>query len=341
MTSLMATLRWGGAYVVITRVAPTVSAFFVWQGAVSIITTAVLIHRTYSILPSAARTGRFERAALQEVYDFARGMFLGSLLAFVLTQSDKLAVSTLLPLGDLGYYTLAATVASALMQLVVPLNTAVYPRLTGHVADNSEARVRETYHAACEWMAAIVVPPALVLAFFPELVLLAWSGNHATAGHVAPLLRVLVLGQLANAFMNMPYMLQLAYGWTALSIRINSAAVLFFVPAVLWAVPRFGAIGAAWVWLALNLGYLAVVASLMHRRLLLGAMPRWYRGAVAYPLAAGGAAAFFLLLAIPHSLTRAAAAVAVLGAGAVIFLATGMAIPAAREWALTLISRRT
>ena len=337
-SALLATLRWGGAYIVITRVAPTVSAFFLWQGAVSILTTAILIHRTYFILPEAHRRGRFERSALREIYGFARGMFLGSLLAFVLTQSDKLAVSSLLPLGELGYYTLAAALAGALMQLVVPLNTAVYPRLTGQVAEHREADLRETYHAACEWMAAIVVPPALVLAFFPELVLLAWSGNPATAAQVAPLLRILVLGQLANAFMNLPYMLQLAYGWTSLSIRINSAAVIVFVPAVMLAVPRFGAIGAAWVWLGLNLGYLAIVAAVMHRRLLLGAMPRWYRGAVAYPLGAGATAGVILLLAMPEHMSRGTAALAVVGAGALIFVSTGIAIPATRGWAWSAVA---
>ena len=340
-SALLATLRWGGAYVVITRIAPTVSAFFLWQGAVSILTTAILVHRTYFILPASSRSGRFDRAALKEVYGFARGMFLGSLLAFVLTQSDKLAVSSLLPLGELGYYTLAATVAGALMQLVVPLNTAVYPRLTGHVAEHREGELRETYHSACEWMAAIVVPPALVLAFFPELVLLAWSGNATTATHVAPLLRVLILGQLANAFMNLPYMLQLAYGWTSLSIRINSAAVVLVVPGVLLAVPRYGAVGAAWVWLGLNLGYITIVATVMHQRLLIGAMPRWYRGAVTYPLAAGVAAGLVIWVAMPQHLSREASAFAVVGASALIFAATGMAIPSTRRWAATLVAQRS
>lgn len=340
VSALLASLRWGGAYFMITRVEATVSAFFVWQGCVSILSTALLVRRTYSILPRAQRSGRFERSALQEVYGFARGMFLGSLLAFVLTQSDKLAVSSLLPLGELGYYTLASAIAGALMQLVVPLNTAVYPRLTSDVAEGRDSEVRKTYHAACEWMAAIVVPPALVLAFFPHLVLLCWSGSHDTAKHVAPLLRVLAIGQLANAFMNLPYMLQLAYGWTSLSIRINSAAVLFFVPAVLLTVPWLGAIGAAWVWLVLNVGYVFIVVALMHRRVLVGAMRRWYLGAVVMPLAAGATAATAGLAAMPDELTRTAAGVAVFAAGALILLATGLAAPTSRQWAMTLVGQR-
>ncbi len=229
-------------------------------------------------------------------------MFVGSVLAFLLTQSDKLAVSKLLPLAELGYYTLAATLAGGLMQLVAPLNTAVYPRLTVHVAMGNETALRQTYHDACEWMAAIVVPPAMVLAFFPDIVLLAWSGDPDLVARVAPLLRILVLGQLANALVNMPYMLQLAHGWTSLAIVVNSVAVLAFVPMVIWAVPKYGGIGAASVWLGLNLGYLAIAAGIMHRRVLKGATLRWYRDAVILPLMAASFLAFAMRFAFPDSL---------------------------------------
>lgn len=335
-SAVLATARWGGAYLVVTQVRPTVSAFFLWQGAVSVVTTAVLVHRIYRILPASGTRGRFDSAALVEVYTFARGMFLGSLLAFLLTQSDKLAVSKLLPLAELGYYTLAATVAGGLMQLVSPLNTAVYPRLTVHVAMGNESALRRTYHDACEWMAVIVVPPALVLATFPDVVLLAWSGDPELVAHVAPLLQILVLGQLANALVNMPYMLQLAHGWTSLAIAVNSIAVLVFVPMVIWAVPKYGSMGAASIWLGLNLGYLAVAAGVMHRRLLKGATLRWYRDAVIQPLAAASFLAIAMRFALPDGLSRSSAAFTAIGAGTVILLGTTAATPAARTWAASM-----
>ena len=41
-----------------------------------------------------------------------------------------------------------------------------------------------------------------------------------------------------------------AFGWTSLAIRINIIAVAIIVPAIIWITPRYGGVGAAWVWLA-------------------------------------------------------------------------------------------
>jgi len=183
-------------------------------------------------------------------------------------------------------------------------------------------------------MAAIVVPPALVLVCFPEIVVSLWSSDRALAATVGPILRVLALGYLANALMNIPYMLQLAYGWTSLAIRLNSVAVLLFVPLVIWSVPRYGALGAAGVWLALNLGYLLLVATLMHRQVLRGARGRWYRDAVVCPLVAGGALGLLSSMAAPNPGSRLASAAFLVGAGFLILIGTSLAIPSVRRWSI-------
>lgn len=330
-SAVLATLRWGGAYVVVTRISPDVSSFFLWQGVVSILTTVMLATRTYHILPPANAWGRFDRRALVEIYHFARGMFLGSILAFLLTQVDKLAVSKLMPLADLGFYTLAATVASGLMQLVTPLTTAIYPRLTMQAASGDEVGMRTTYLESCQWMAAIIVPPSVVLAVFPDLVLTAWAGNATLVLHVAPLLSILALGNLANALVNIPYMLQLAHGWTSLAIRVNVIAVIAFVPLVLWAVPRFGSQGAATVWLGLNLGYLMIGVHFMYRRLLPSTKWVWYRAAVAVPVATGGSVAIVLRLAMPEATSRLAAGGYAIGAGVLVLCAVVLVLPTVRN----------
>jgi O-antigen/teichoic acid export membrane protein len=331
MSALLATLRWGGAYLVVTRISPDVSSFFLWQGAVSILATVLLAIRTYRILPPCAERGRFDPAALTEVYHFARGMFLGSVLSFLLTQVDKLAVSKLLPLSELGFYTLASTLAGGLMQLVTPLTTAVYPRLTVQVASEDHAGLRNTYLASCEWMAAIIVPPSMVIAIFPDFVLRAWTGNATLVAHVAPLLAVLVLGNLANALVNVPYMLQLAHGWTSLAIRVNLIAVIAFIPLVLWAVPRFGGPGAAGVWLALNLAYLLLGIQFMYRRLLTATKWAWYRDAVLLPVAAGGSTALLLRLVAPVGSTRLEAGVFAVAAALLVLIAVVLVLPAVRR----------
>ena len=59
VSSFMATLRGLGAVGVIVWIAPTVQAFFLWQGLISVITLVILAFTTYTCLPKAGRSARF------------------------------------------------------------------------------------------------------------------------------------------------------------------------------------------------------------------------------------------------------------------------------------------
>lgn len=330
VVAFMATARWGGAYLVVVWGPPSVISFFTWQGAISLITVVVLLRRSYKLLPPASEPTRFSLSSLRSIRGFASGMSIAALLTFLLTQGDKLVVSRLLTLTDFGYYTLAAALAGGLVQLIVPMNNAVYPRLTEQIARGDVSALTRTYLAACEWMAVVIVPPALLLAFFSEQVLLLWTGDPNIARAAAPLLSVLALGTLFNGFVNLPYMLQLAYGWTSISIVMNVTAIAVLFPCIIWAVPRFGAIGAAMAWLALNAGYVLLTAHFMHRRILRETKWRWYRVGVVRPLAIGVAMAALLWKLLPGVSTRGEAGVIVATCSALIAVAVVMCSPHAR-----------
>lgn len=297
--AILATLRWGGVLAVLAWISPSVQAFFVWQGLVSFISVIIYARKTYQWLPDSTRSGQFSLSVIKGVGRFAGGMATITLLALLLTQVDKLLLSGLLSLEQFGYYALAGVVAGGLAQLIIPINAAIYPKFTELVTCHDEVALIKTYHDSCQLMSAVIIPPALVLAAFAKPVLLLWTGNHVLTAAVAPILSLLVLGTLFNGFMNIPYMLQLAYGWTGLAIRVNIVAVAIIVPGILLVVPRYGAIGAAWVWIVLNAGYMLIGIQFMYRRLMPKEKGRWYRQSVANPLLTGAVVAFGLAYLLP------------------------------------------
>jgi O-antigen/teichoic acid export membrane protein len=115
-----------------------------------------------------------------------------------------------------------------------------------------------------------------LMACFAEGIMFVWSGDVGLARETGPLLSVLAIGTFLNGLMQVPYHLQLAHGWTGLSIKVNIVAVLLLIPAILWVVPRFGPLGAAWIWVALNGGYVLCAVQFMHRRLIPHEKWRWY-----------------------------------------------------------------
>ena len=330
MQSVLATLRWAGAVGVVAWWGGGIEAFFWWQGMVSLLSVAILARQTYHWLPSGERSARFDLTAFVRIRRFAGGMAATTLLALLLTQVDKLLLSKLVSLEEFGYYTLAASAAGALYFLVTPIATAVSPRLTELVAKSEQQVLIDTYHRASQWLAAVLIPAAVVMAAFAEPLLYVWTGNVNLAQQAAPLLALLALGTLCNGFMHVPYMAQLAHGWTGFAVRMNIVAVGFIVPAVLWAVPRFGAIGAAWAWVALNAGYVLIGVHFMHIRLLPGEKWRWYRRAVIVPLIVGTITALALqnLIILPQS--RVAMAAVLTGIGLLVMAAVMCAIPASR-----------
>jgi O-antigen/teichoic acid export membrane protein len=211
----------------------------------------------------------------------------------LLTQIDKVLLSRLLTLERFGYYTLAATVASALYMVIGPITQAIYPRMVELVSGENQAALVSVYHQAAQLVTVVTAPAAMLLSFFAAGVVYMWSGNADLAQHTAPILSALVIGTFLHGLMWIPYQFQLAHGWTRLTLQVNLVAVAVLVPAIFWIVPRYGAAGAARIWVALNAGYVLVDIQLMHRRLIPREKWRWYLLDVLVPLT--GAIAVMLL----------------------------------------------
>jgi len=294
VNSSLATVRGIGAVAILAWLSPTIQAFFIWQGLLSIATLGILASVTYASLPRAERTARFSLESLRSVWRFAGGMIGITFLALLLTQVDKILLSKLLSLGDYGYYTLAAVVAGALYMMIGPITQAFYPRLCEQHARSDTGALIETYHKAAQLVSVLAGSTAIVVILFPETLLLLWTQDQDLAARTAPLLSLLMLGNLLNGMMYMPYMTQLAHGWTSLTVKINIVAVLLIVPAILWVTPRYGAEGAAWVWVSLNAGYVIIGVHFMYRKILSTEKWRWYMQDLLMPLGAGLAASLLL-----------------------------------------------
>lgn len=284
-------LRGLGA-VAVLRVTPTLQAFFLWQAFVSITTLLVFGAKLYFALPKLDGPARFSILALKEIRTFAGGMFGVTFLAVLLTQTDKLLLSRLLPLDQLGYYLLASSMATGMYLAIGPVTQAIYPVLVRLVAETAVDRLSGAYHNASQVVSVLLAPIMLLFVMFPHGILYAWSGNTLLADRTAPILTVLAFGTFLNALLQVPYQLQLADGWTSLGLKLNTVAVLVLVPALIITVPIYGPLAAATVWVVLNIGYLLIEIPLVHRRLLPGEMRRWVMDDVIVPVGAAALIVF-------------------------------------------------
>ena len=241
----------------------------------------------------------FKRECLTDISDFALGMTGIITLSFVLIQADRIILSWLLPLNEFGYYTLAVTVAAVLSSVVQPFFAALFPRYSSLVAAGEQKNLITLYHQSNQLLAVGVATVAAVVALFAEEILYLWTHDASIAAKSALILSLLLIGTALNGLMNLPYALQLAHGWTRLTLYQNIISVLLVVPAIYWLAERYGGPGAAMVWIALNLGYITIGVPLMHRKLLPNEMWSWYRHDILPPVLAAAATAVAARLMVP------------------------------------------
>ena len=273
---IVATMRYGGVVAVLAWYASSIKVFFVWQAFSSIVSVILFVYLVYKTLPKSNKTPKFSVQAISEIWHFARGILGITFLALLLTQVDKVLLSKLITLESYGYYTLAATVAGGLALIAAPITQAIYPKMVEYVEQEKALELSSLYHQGAQLVSVLLAPVAAMLIFFTEDIIYLWSGDLGLAAKTAPILLPLALGSFLNCLVWMPYQLQLAYGWTSFAIKVNLIAVTLLVPAIFLVAPRYGAVGAAWVWALLNLGYVTIGMHYMYKKLLSKEKRSWY-----------------------------------------------------------------
>ena len=262
-----------------------------------------------------------------------------SLSSVVLAQLDKVILSRLLPLDVFGYYTFASAVSGNLTRLSGPVYMSVYPRLTQLVALGHKANLAALYHQSCQVVSVLIVPAAAVICLFSEPILLLWTKSPETAAQTHVLLSILTVGTCINGLLYLPYALQYAHGWVRLSLFYNLASIVVLAPLIAIMSIKFGAVGAACMWVAYNLGFLIIGILLMHRRVLPGEAVRWYFEDIGLPIVAAALTVALARWLIPLPTSQFGLLILLTG---IFFAAAGMsmlAAPLVRQWVRQRLAR--
>lgn len=276
----------GGAVLVLWLISPKITALLSWQIVVSVIQVTLVTFLLWRNLPFSGRPPRLSLGVVRNVWKFAAGMSGITVSGIVLTQLDKVILSKMLSLEMFGYYTLAGAIGRGLYVLISPLFNAISPRFSALVASGDINMLKELYHRGSQLMAVLVLSLATVVALFSYDILMLWIGNAETARNAAPIASLLVIGTALNGLMNLPFALQLAYGWTRIGLYINSFFIITLVPTIVFLTTLYGAVGGASVWVVLNGSYLLIGIPLTHKRVLQGEAWRCFKEDIGLPLAA-------------------------------------------------------
>ncbi|KHD11755.1 polysaccharide biosynthesis protein [Candidatus Thiomargarita nelsonii] len=252
-------------------------AFFSYQLGAAIIESLILILKSYQLLPKV-KVGQYipwQWKPLKNVLKFSLSIAFTSSVWVLVTQTDKLMLSKLLPLKEYGYFTLAVLAASGILMISGPISSALLPRLTKLNAENDEVGFIRLYRQATQFVTIIAIPASLVLALFSKQVLWVWTGDIDIVNSVTPILTLYALGNGILAFGAFPYYLQYAKGDLTLHLIGSALFVAFLIPSLILATFHYGMMGAGYAWLISNVIYFLFWVPIVHRKFVKGLHYRW------------------------------------------------------------------
>lgn len=301
--------------------------FFSYQLLLALVEVLVLVIQTYRLLPKldAGQRVPWRWEPLRDVLKFSLSIaFTGSVWVLA-TQTDKLVLSKLLPLSDYAYFMLAVLVAGGVSIVSGPIGGALLPRLTKMFAAGDDAGLIRLYCKGTQLVGVIAVPVALLLAFFAEQVLWAWTGDAEIARKAAPILTLYALGNCILTFHTFPYYLQFAKGDLKLHLKGSAIFLILLIPALLWATLRYGVIGAGYSWVCANAVYFLAWVPIVHRRFAKGLHLQWlFRdvGGIVWVTVTGAALAH-VLVQWPQERIQVAIALAIVSLLLLVIAAAG------------------
>jgi len=328
----IATLRFSGVLPLLMFVGTSPTLFFGYQFVIAVLELMVLMVHAYRQFPAVAPGVRlpWDWTPLKPVLRFSLTIAFTSSAWILVTQTDKLVLSKILPLADYGYYTLAVLVAGGITILTGPLGSAIMPRMARLEAQGEHSAMIDVYRHSTQIVAVLAGAAAMTAAFSAHALLWAWTGNADLARESAPVLRLYALGNGVLAVAAFPYYLQFAKGDLRLHLIGNAGFVVLLVPLVIWAASRHGAVGAGYVWLSVNLLAFVAWLPLVHRKFEPGLNLRWYCQDIGVIFCATAGAGYLAHMVLPPQGSRWQQFVQIMVAGAITLAAGALASSAVR-----------
>lgn len=278
---IIATLRFAVVLPVMWLYGATPYVFFWFQLLVSMIEVIGLFQKSRRLLPTLGgeRIG-WSMEPIKPVLKFSLTIAFTSAVWIMVTQSDKLILSNVLPLAEYGHFTLAVLVASGIMVISSPISLAIMPRMAKLHTENATIEMVKVYRDATQIVSVISGAAAITIFFCSEILVYLWTGDAQLAHDVAPVLSLYALGNGILSIGAFPYYLQYAKGNLKYHLFGNLGLLLFLIPLIVVAAREYGAVGAGAVWVAMNLVYLFVWVAYVHHKLEPGLHLRWIFGDV-------------------------------------------------------------
>ncbi|WP_076542418.1 lipopolysaccharide biosynthesis protein [Shewanella sp. UCD-KL21] len=159
------------------------------------------------------------------------GMQLSSLsiLWVLVTQSDKLTLTSIMTLNDYALYSLAISAVSVVSIFGSPINQYLQPRLTSLFSASKFDEYSKIFENTYYYLAIVFIPSCFLVIYFGVDFISAWLGDSETANVVIRYVPWLFIGSVFTVFSNFCFLLLYSHGnlkWHTIFYSVFSIVII-------------------------------------------------------------------------------------------------------------------
>lgn len=246
-----------------------------WIAGCQIILVIFYLSAAIHFVPAAALVPRIFLDAVKRNARFSINMGTVSVLAFLHTQVDKLIISKFLPLGALGYYSVAYNLTAKSTLVADSVSSAAYPVFCELFKSGTHQQTMTQYNKLQDVICYISAPILAFIVFYNQPIFL-----YLFDLQIAEMLSVPIIFLCAAAFLQVSYLaphgLLLASGESGLALRASSLNLLISLPTAVIAIYLWGLTGAGIAYFVSRLFILMYLIPKLSRRCFRRSPLVWY-----------------------------------------------------------------
>jgi len=248
-TALVNLAKHGGGVWVVTR-GGGLGSLYLYLSAIALLDVATRKLITSSTGPAPAGNRGIDWSHARVLLMSGMRVSFAVVTGILALQLDRLYLSRIGSLTDLGIYSIGASLAYGALQLSAPIISAVAPRLA--ISSTSQHGLDQMCKKLIVGMLLAILVAGFAYILFGEHLVAHWLNDSATFERLKWTLRLLLIGTALNALYQVGYQRWIAQGETRLILRVNLVALMTAAVLTPMTISAFGIIGASAAWLSFN-----------------------------------------------------------------------------------------
>lgn len=245
-----AIMKNGCVLLILWLISPDIRLFYLWFIIADILYLLILRNTIYkSLSVDNSFSWNFnELNNLKNIWKYAAGMLTISIISAFNFQMDKIVISKLLPISELGIYNLAFSLSQLPAILLNAISIAIFSRFVYYFSINESQKLKKLFLLSNKILGIFAICVSISMCFYSNELFLIWTRNTELATKVWLPATILTAGSMFMSLQIIPFNLALAHGVTKINTYFGLINIVVLIPLLITLITMRGIIGASISW---------------------------------------------------------------------------------------------